>query len=108
MNKVEIMATLKRMTGEEDEVIIGTFFEIAGRKILEKCYPYRSDVTEVPAKYLGTQIEITAYLLNKRGAEGETAHDENGISRSYEAASVPDSMLKGVMPFASTIMRVES
>lgn len=108
MNKVEIMATLKRMTGEEDEVIIGTFFEIAGRKILEKCYPYRSDVTEVPAKYLGTQIEITAYLLNKRGADGETMHSENGISRTYENASVPDSMLSGVMPFASTILGVKS
>ena len=27
--------------------------------------------------------------------EGETAHNENGINRSYENASVPESMLKG-------------
>lgn len=105
MTAVELKATLSRLTGETDDVILDTFLEVAGRKIIEKCYPYRSDVTEVPEKYIGTQLEISAYLLNKRGADGETAHDENGISRTYENASVPDSMLRGVIPFASTILR---
>ena len=103
MTDVELKTTLTRLTGETDDVLLSTFLEIAGQKIIEKAYPYRHDVTEVPAKYKATQLEITAYLLNKRGADGETAHDENGISRRYENASIPDSMLKGVMPFASTI-----
>lgn len=105
MTRVELQETLSRLTGVEDDVLLSTFLDLAGQKIIEKCYPYRTDVTEVPEKYVGTQLEISAYLLNKRGADGETMHSENGISRTYENASVPDSMLRNVMPFASTILK---
>lgn len=99
---------LSALTGETNNDILLTFLDIAGAKILEKCYPYRHDKRDVPARYHGTQLEIAAYLINKRGAEGETSHDENGISRSFENASVPDSMLKGIVPFASVFPWGES
>lgn len=102
----EVMkARLSSLTGETDDNILLTFLEIAAEKILTKCYPYdREPITRrVPAKYQSTQLEIAAYLLNKRGAEGETAHNENGINRSYESAGVPESMLRGIIPFASVI-----
>lgn len=105
----EVMKTrLSALTGETDDNILLTFLDIAGEKILEKCYPYRHDKREVPARYHSTQLEIAVYLLNKRGAEGETAHNENGINRSYESASVPNSMLKGIVPFASVFPWNES
>ena len=105
----EVMKTrLSALTGETDDNILLTFLDIAGEKILEKCYPYRHDKREVPARYHSTQLEIAVYLLNKRGAEGETAHSENGINRSYESASVPNSMLKGIVPFASVFPWNES
>ena len=78
--------------------LLSLYLDIAGKKILDRAYPYRDDVTEVPPKYEHTQLEIAAYLLNKRGAEGETAHNENGINRSYENADVPSAMLRGVTP----------
>jgi len=49
------------------------------------------------------QLEIATYLLNKRGAEGQTAHSENGISRSYESADVPSSMLNQIVPHCGII-----
>ena len=105
----EVMKTrLSALTGETDDNILLTFLDIAGEKILEKCYPYRHDKREVPARYHSAQLEIAVYLLNKRGAEGETAHNENGINRSYESASVPNSMLKGIVPFASVFPWNES
>jgi hypothetical protein len=58
---------------------------------------------EVPRRYGYLQCEIAAYLLNKRGAEGQTGHSENGISRSYESADVPESMLSEVIPFCKVI-----
>lgn len=101
----EVMkARLSSLTGETDDNILLTFLEIAAEKVLTKCYPYRDDhltKKSVPTRYHNTQLEIAAYLLNKRGAEGETSHNENGINRSYESASVPDSMLKGIVPFVS-------
>ena len=52
---------------------------------------------------MGKQIEIAVYLYNKQGAEGQTAHSENGISRTYESADVPESMLRGIAPFVGGI-----
>lgn len=108
MTKEVMKARLSALTGETDDNILLTFLDIASGKILEKCYPYRHDKRDVPARYHSTQLDIAVYLLNKRGAEGETAHSENGINRSYESASVPDSMLKGIVPFASVFPWNES
>ncbi len=82
-----------------DDVLLA-YLSLAGRKIIGRAYPFRSDVENVPDKYATDQVEIACYLLNKRGAEGETAHSENGISRTYESAGVPESMLKNIVPFA--------
>ena len=102
MTLIEMKSQLLLITGEQDDDILSAYLDIAGAKILERVYPYKHDETlEVPAKYQSTQLEIAAYLLNKRGAEGETAHNENGINRSYEAASVPPSMLKHVIPYCA-------
>lgn len=108
MTKEVMKARLSALTGETDDNILLTFLDIAAEKILEKCYPYRHDKSDVPARYHSTQLEIAVYLLNKRGAEGETSHSENGINRSYESASVPDSMLKGIVPFVSVFPWNES
>lgn len=98
---------LSALTGETDDTILLTYLDIAGDKILAKCYPFRHDKRVVPPRYHSTQLEIAVYLLNKRGAEGETSHNENGINRSYESASVPASMLKSVVPFVSTFSKDE-
>ena len=101
MGNESLKQRLTALTGETDDTVLLTFLDIAADKILAKCYPYRQDIRQVPARYRSTQLEIAVYLLNKRGAEGETAHSENGIGRSYENASVPDSMLKNITPFIS-------
>jgi hypothetical protein len=75
-----------------------SYLKIAGNKILNRAYPYDDTITEVPSRYGYLQCEIAAYLLNKRGAEGQLSHGENGISRTYESADVPESMLKEVIP----------
>lgn len=88
--------------GWSDEVLL-TYLTIAGRKIIDKAYPYDDTVELVPRRYEILQCEIAAYLLNKRGAEGETSHSENGISRSYENADVPKSMLDVITPFVGVM-----
>lgn len=105
MTDPEKIVILRKMLEDEteDEDVLLAYLRFAGDRIIEKAYPFRSDVTEVPAKYAYTQIEIACYLLNKRGAEGETYHGENGINRSYENASVPASMLAGVIPFVGVV-----
>ena len=77
--------------------------DLAGNKLLERMYPFDATKTEVPARYQFKQIEIALFLYNKQGAEGETSHSENGISRAYENADVPDSLMQGVTPFVGVI-----
>lgn len=88
---------------ELDDEVLKSYLTIAGQKILNRAYPYDDTVTEVPRRYGYLQCEIAAYLLNKRGAEGETSHSENGISRTYENADVPESMLRDVIPHCGVL-----
>ena len=103
MTEVEKLSMLRVMVGQpnegdwSDDVLI-SYLAIAGRKILNRAYPYDDTIEEVPRRYGYLQCDIAAYLLNKRGAEGETAHSENGINRSYESASIPESMLSEITP----------
>jgi hypothetical protein len=109
MTEVEKLSLLRAMVGTpntdenwSDDVLI-SYLTIAGRKIINRAYPYDDEVTEVPRRYGYLQCEIACYLLNKRGAEGQTAHSENGVSRSYESADVPESMLSEVIPHVGVL-----
>lgn len=105
MTKVEKLNALKVIVdGSDTDIVLSTYLELAGHKIIAKAFPYNTDVTEVPVQYAYLQVEIAAYMLNKRGAEGEISHTENGISRSYENADVPASMLKTVVPFCGVVV----
>lgn len=99
MTEEEKIKTLKAMVGDSDsDDVLSTYLLLSGRKIINRAYPYDSTVTNVPVEYETLQCEIAAYMLNKRGAEGQTQHTENGISRQYENADIPASMLKAVTP----------
>ncbi len=104
MTEVEKLSLLRVMVGEpadsenwSDDILI-SYLKIAGDKIINRAYPYDETVTEVPRRYGVLQCDIAKYLLNKRGADGETAHSENGISRTYASADVPESLLSEVIP----------
>lgn len=86
---------------KEDFQTLSVYLDMAGAKILERLYPYKEnwDGLEVPDKYAMLQLKIAAYMLNKRGAEGQVQHIENGVHRNYGDADVPESMLSSVAPF---------
>lgn len=69
--------------------------------ILSKLYKVREmpDSAELPKKYEGLQIRIAVELFSKVGAEGETVHSENGISRTYENAGVSNSLINEIVPY---------
>ena len=104
MTHGEKLQLLKAMVGESDtEEVLLTYLKIAGQKIINRAYPYGTDEPEVPTRYDFLQCEIAAYMLNKRGAEGQTSHSENGISRNYENADVPESLIGAVTPMVGVI-----
>ena len=104
MTDIEKTATLTTMTGETDAFILSTYLMLAKEAILSRAYPFRTDVTEVPAKYEGLQLEIAAYLIDKRGAEGEVTHTENGVTRQYENGDIPPTLLRRIIPEAGVLV----
>lgn len=103
MLDAEKIALVKAMSGESDESTVSAYLAMAGSKICRRAYPFDPTAAEVPEQYSYLQAEIAVYLLNKRGAEGESAHSENGISRSYEGGDVPESMMRQIVPMAGVL-----
>ena len=73
--------------------------------VLNRRYPYGiPDNATVPVQYEYTQIRIAVELFSKMGAEGQTAHKENGIDRTFESADVSPSLLKQIVPVCGSVM----
>lgn len=104
MTEVEKLSLLRVMVGQPatdenwSDAVLTSYLTIAGDKIIKRAYPYDDTVEEVPRRYGVLQCEIAQYLLNKRGAEGETSHSENGVNRAYENADIPESLMSEVIP----------
>ena len=105
MTDLEKQGMLTVITGEQDTLTLTTYLSLAAAKVLSRAYPYGPPVETVPDKYAAVQVEIAAYMLNKRGAEGQTSHSENGISRSYEDGDIPKSLLNQIIPLAKVVKR---
>ncbi len=103
MPEEEKISMVKAMAGESDTAVVSAYLALAGHKICRKAYPFDPTQNIVPDQYAMTQVEIAVYLLNKRGAEFETSHNENGVNRTYEGADVPSSIMRSITPFCSTL-----
>lgn len=104
MTDVEKLAILRNMLDDSDttsDAIANTYLAAAKKAVINLVYPF-GDVSEktMPERYEYEQIEIAAYMLNKRGAEGETAHTEGGTSRTFETGDIPISLRARITPFA--------
>ena len=102
MTDSEKLQMLKSMTGEPNDDVLSTYLRIAESIVVHRAYPFQ-ETAEMPAKYDIVQVEIAAYKWGRRGAEGETAHRENGISRSYEDGDLPASLLRRIIPCAGVV-----
>ena len=94
---------LKDMTGETNDQLLSTYLELAQNIVIQHAFPFGNYSNEDMAMYNDVLLEIAAYMLNKRGAEGETAHMENGINRYYEDGSIPPSILRRIVPHAGVL-----
>ena len=105
MTDEEKRALVALMTGESSSSdVVTAYLGLAKQIVLEKAFPFGNWPDAIPAQYDGVHVELTAYMINKRGAEGETVHLENGISRHWEDGSVPPSLLRRIIPFAGVVL----
>ncbi len=84
--------------------LLGYLLEQAEGIVLNRRYPFGApEGCAVPSAYETIQLRIALELFSKMGAEGQTAHDENGIKRTYEAADVSPSLLRQITPCVGSV-----
>ncbi len=99
-----LVEQVKLMLGDDRyDDLIPTYLSIAKSAITARLYPMDKGKTwdDVPERYGCNACYIAVHLINKRGAEGEESHEENGTKRSYTANEVPKSLLADIVPFAA-------
>ena len=106
MDREQMIANVRIMTetNDEENTLVAFYLDNAKEVIFHQMYPYCTDGEEmkfkIPNRYQMLQCRIAAHFINKRGAEGELHHSENGILRIYGSEDVPESMLREIVPKA--------
>lgn len=103
MTEEEKQAMLEALSGEADANVLLSYLSVAKDVILDQLYPFGRESEEVPDRYATLQVEIASYKIQKRGAEGEIMHTENGLTRSYESSEIPPAMLRRIIPLAKVV-----
>jgi hypothetical protein len=94
------LATTLAPDTDTDEVLDGVLAD-AEALVLNRMYPFGyPDGLDVPTRYERIQIQLAAELYSKRGAEGQTSHSENGISRNWPEKSA---LLNRVLPHVGSV-----
>ena len=88
------------LDGDVSVEIADTYLELAEKAVLNLAFPFGNGTETMPEKYEEVQIEIAAYLISKRGAEGEVTHTEGGVTRTYESADLPLALRTRITPKA--------
>ena len=87
-----------RITEDVTDIELEDILESAKAVILSRRFPFGEQPTEIEERYKDLQIRIAVEMFNKRGAEGETSHSENGVSRTYSSANVSEELLREITP----------
>lgn len=103
MDKTEKRSALAALLAPDTDTdeVLDTMIALAEVEVMNRMYPfgYPSDLV-VPARYEMLQIQLAAELYTKRGAEGQTSHSENGISRTWPEKSA---LLARIVPHVGSV-----
>lgn len=95
MTDAEKLTVLKSMLDSGDttsDEVANAYLKAAEKAVINIAFPFGNGSEAMPEKYDYEQIEVALYMLNKRGAEGEKLHIEEGTHRSFEVADIPTSL----------------
>ena len=100
VQKIAMVKTLVENDASATDAVITVYLSLSARKMLERLYPYDTSKGEsdIPERYDVLQCELASRLFLRRGSEGETNHEENGINRNYATVD-DDDILCRLTPF---------
>jgi hypothetical protein len=87
-----------------DRDLLSQYIILSEGIVLNRRYPLGPpEGATVPVQYEHIQLQIALEMFAKRGAEGQTEHDENGIGRKYESSDVSYSLLRRITPIVGSV-----
>lgn len=105
MTENDKIKTVQTLIGDCDEATtdtIAVYLKLAESAILKRLYPFGAASNILPQQYEMDQCELAVRFFNRRGAEGETSHSENSITRTYGTVNDED-ILSRIVPFAKVM-----
>lgn len=96
MTQLELLKALLGNPPESDAVL-NFYLDTASNIICEL-----RNTSAVEPQYLNIQVRMAIEMYNKQGAEGQTSHSENGISRTFEKSDISPSLLEKITPMVRT------
>ena len=88
-----------------EETLLDALLSQSEGIVLNRRYPFGiPEGATVPTQYEHIQLRIALELFSKMGAEGQTAHSENGINRTYASADISPALLYRIVPVVGSVM----
>lgn len=102
--KIAMVKSIVKNDPEATDALITVYLQFASGKILERLFPFDTgkDESDIPGRYDILQCELGARLFIRRGGEGESAHEENGVNRTYGSVDDED-ILSRISPYAKVV-----
>lgn len=94
---------------EDDSMVsedkLSVYLEAASKEIIAWRYSYsgQSAPEEVPPEYEMTQVHAVIAGYTQSGAEGQSSHSENGISRTFRYGDMLHYIRANVIPLAGVV-----
>ena len=87
------------------DLLLSSLLDAAEGIILNRRYPFGPpEGASLSAMHERIQLRIAVEMFTKMGAEGQTEHAENGITRKWEAGDVSPSLLRTIVPVCGSVM----
>ena len=98
--KTKIVQTLIGADTNATDALIAVYLDDAADAILNRRFPFGVPEGEfVPREYERLQCRLATEMYLRRGAEGEDAHNEDGVNRKYAHADF-EPLLRNVIQVA--------
>ena len=98
----EVVALLSPEEVTQSDVL--PYVLIAEEIMLNRLYPFRQDAM-LPTQYDRLHCLATVELWSHRGAEGQTGHSENGISRTWASSILSPLIINILIPQVGSVVR---
>lgn len=102
VEKVNVLQAMIDPDGKEElnPEVLTAYLALVQSEILNRMYPFGipPGVDRVPDRYEMLQLQCALFLWNKQGAEGQSQHSENGVTRTYAGAGLPEAWMQQITP----------